>query len=169
VKQGGDDEGDAGAAMLGDIEFNAATFYRYANVDANRLNDTLGSTEATAKAVQAFVQAFITSMPKGKINTFAHATLPELVYVTIRDTQAVNLIGAFERSVKPDFVENATQALVRREQEFEKAYDVAPVKSWVVRIGDDTAAADALVEGTSSLSELVEGVGAAVSTGLAQE
>ena len=97
--------GDQGAAMLGEIEFNAATFYRYANVDANRLNDTLGDPKTTAKAVGTFIRAFVTSMPQGKINSFAQGTLPELVIVNIRDTQAVNLVGAFERPVRPDYVE----------------------------------------------------------------
>ncbi|KAA8832177.1 type I-E CRISPR-associated protein Cas7/Cse4/CasC [Bifidobacterium tissieri] len=162
AKQNSDEEGDAGAAMMGQIEFNAATFYRYANVDANRLNDTLGDANATAKAVAAFVQAFLTSMPQGKINTFAHGTLPELAVVNVRDTQAVNLVGAFERPVEPDYVQNATKALVRREQEFDDVYGITPVKTWVVRIGDDTAAADALAERTS-MREMLDGITTIVS------
>ena len=162
AKQNSDEEGDAGAAMMGQIEFNAATFYRYANVDANRLNDTLGDANATATAVAAFVQAFLTSMPQGKINTFAHGTLPELAVVNVRDTQAVNLVGAFERPVEPDYVQNATKALVRREQEFDDVYGITPVKTWVVRIGDDTAAADALAERTS-MREMLDGITTIVS------
>ncbi|MCI1935830.1 MAG: type I-E CRISPR-associated protein Cas7/Cse4/CasC [Bifidobacteriaceae bacterium] len=168
VKNTAEDETDAGAAMLGDVEFNAATFYRYANVDADRLRDTLGDTQATAEAVKAFVQAFVTSVPQGKINSFAHATLPELVYVTVRDSQAVNLIGAFERPVEPDYVEHATKALVKREQEFERAYDVTPVKAWVVRIGEDTETADALAENVS-LSEALTDLAGVVSSRLDQE
>ena len=122
VKQNNDDESDAGAAMIGQIEFNAATYYRYANVDANRLNDTLGDASVTAKAAAAFVQAFVTSMPKGKINTFAQGTLPDLVVVNIRDTQAVNLVGAFQKPVEPDYVRHATEALVQRERELDDAY-----------------------------------------------
>lgn len=169
IKQDSEEEGDSGAAMLGDVEFNAATFYRYANVDANRLNNTLGDANATAEAIKAFVKAFVVSIPQGKINTFAHATLPELVYVTVRDSQATNLIGAFERPVERNYVQHATEALVRREQELEQAYGIKPVKSWVVRLGSDTQAAEELVEKTSSLTELVDGVGQAVSAGLAQE
>ena len=51
VKQDSDEEGDAGAAMIGDVEFNSATFYRYANVDVDRLLDTLGDANATVQAV----------------------------------------------------------------------------------------------------------------------
>lgn len=157
IKQESDEEGDAGAAMIGQVEFNAATYYRYANVDVNRLNDSLGDTNATAKAVAAFVQAFLTSMPQGKINTFAQGTLPELVVVNVRDTQAVNLVGAFERPVEPDYVQHATEALVRREQEFDDVYGITPVNTWVVRIGDDTVAADELSERVS-MREMLTGV-----------
>ncbi|RSX51079.1 type I-E CRISPR-associated protein Cas7/Cse4/CasC [Bifidobacterium samirii] len=161
VKQDSDDEGDAGAAMMGHIEFNAATYYRYANVDADRLNETLGDSSATAKAVAAFVRAFLTSMPQGKISTFAHGTLPDLVVVNVRDTQAVNLVGAFERPVEPDYVRHATEALVRRQKELDEAYDITPVHTWVVRIGDDTAAAEGpegLVDERSTMRRMLEGL-----------
>jgi CRISPR system Cascade subunit CasC len=170
VKQdNGDEAGDSGAAMLGQIEFNAATFYRYANVDANRLNDTLGDTNATAKAVAAFVKAFVTSMPQGKINTFAQGTLPDVIVVNVRDTQAVNLVGAFERPVTPDYLQHATEAMVKREQEFDDVYGITPVKTWVVRIGQDTEAADALVDAPSSMHEMLEGVEQIVASRLVQE
>lgn len=157
VKQDSEEEGDSGAAMVGQIEFNAATYYRYANVDADRLNDILGDPDATGKAVAAFIQAFLTSMPQGKVHTFAQGTLPDLVVVNVRNTQAVNLVGAFERPVEPDYVQHATEALVRREQDFENAYGVQPVRIWVVRIGDDTAAADDLAKPTS-MRDMIEDV-----------
>lgn len=161
VKQSNDEEGDAGAAMMGQIEFNAATYYRYANVDANRLNDTLGNSNVTAKAVAAFVQAFVTSMPQGKINTFAQGTLPDLVVVNIRDTQAVNLVVAFQKPVEPDYVKHATEALVRRQKEFDEAYEITPVHTWVVRVGDSTEAAEGpsgLVGQRSTMRQMLEGI-----------
>ncbi|NEG89754.1 type I-E CRISPR-associated protein Cas7/Cse4/CasC [Bifidobacterium aerophilum] len=172
VKQGSDDESDAGAAMIGQIEFNAATYYRYANVDANRLNDTLGDAGATAKAVAAFVHAFVTSMPKGKINTFAQGTLPDLVVVNIRDTQAVNLVGAFQKPVEPDYVRHATEALVRREKEFDDAYGIAPVNTWAVRVGDATEAVegpDGLVERRSTLRQMLDGIETVVAQRLSEQ
>jgi len=170
-RNGGEDEaGDVGAAMMGQVEFNAATFYRYANVDANRLQDRLGDVNATAKAVSAFVQAFLTSVPQGKINTFGQNVLPDLIVVNLRDTQAVNMVGAFERPVAPDYVQHATEALVRRQQDLDRAYDIAPVKTWVVRIGDDTVAADALVDGkTTSLRDMVVDIERTIANRLTQE
>ncbi|KAB1662977.1 type I-E CRISPR-associated protein Cas7/Cse4/CasC [Pseudoclavibacter sp. CFCC 13611] len=150
VKQGSDDAADAGAAMIGTVEFNSATLYRYANVDADRLRENLGNIDATAKAVEAFVTAFVTSIPSGKINTFAHDTLPDLVVLSIRDTQPVNLVGAFESPVTgPDRVKDAADRLVTREQQIDEAYDTTPIATWVVRIGEATAAADQLAPATS--------------------
>lgn len=168
VKQESEEEGDAGAAMIGDVEFNSATFYRYANVNVDRLLDTLGDVRATASAVTAFVDAFATSVPNGKINTFAHNTLPELVVVNVRDTQAVNLVGAFERPVAGDIVANATKALVNREQEIDASYGTTPVRTWVVRVGEGTAAADQLAP-RQSLREVLDELRAVLDERLAQE
>lgn len=166
-----DEAGDNGAAMLGQIEFNAATYYRYANVDANRLYETLGDVDATAKAIGAFIQSFVMSMPQGKIHGFAQGTMPELVVIMVRDSQGVNLVGAFERPVTPDFVEHATRKLVDREKGIEKAYGLKPLETWVVRVDDDdTAAASELADGNdTSLLEAVAGVEACVKTRLEQE
>lgn len=59
------------------------TLYRYATVNATELCDTLGK-ENVAETVKKFGQAFIRSMPTGKINTFANRTFPDTVYITLR-------------------------------------------------------------------------------------
>ena len=168
VKQDSDEEGDAGAAMIGDVEFNSATFYRYANVDVDRLLDTLGDADATTQAVTAFVDAFSTTVPNGKINTFAHNTLPDLVVVNLRDTQAVNLVGAFERPIAGEIVANATKALVEREQEIDASYGTTPVRTWVVRVGKGTEAADQLAA-RQPLHDVLTELGDAVAARLVRE
>lgn len=168
VKQDSDEEGDAGAAMIGDVEFNSATFYRYANVDVDRLLDTLGDADATTQTVTAFVDAFSTTVPNGKINTFAHNTLPDLVVVNLRDTQAVNLVGAFERPIAGEIVANATKALVEREQEIDASYGTTPVRTWVVRVGKGTEAADQLAA-RQPLRDVLTELGDAVAARLVRE
>ena len=168
VKQDSDEEGDAGAAMIGDVEFNSATFYRYANVDVDRLLDTLGDANATTQAVTAFVDAFATTVPNGKINTFAHNTLPDLVVVNLRDTQAVSLVGAFERPIAGEIVANATKALVEREQEIDASYGTTPVRTWVVRVGKGTEAADQLAA-RQPLHDVLTELGDAVAARLVRE
>ena len=52
------------------------------------------------ESVKLFVEAFVNSMPTGKINTFANQTLPYQVLVILRKDRPVNLVTAFEEPVK---------------------------------------------------------------------
>lgn len=99
-----DDENveDSGAGMIGTIEFNSSTLYRFATVGVHQLLVNLADdTAAALTALQVFVNAFVTSMPKGYENSFAHRTLPNLVTVVIREDQPINLVSAFEKPVLP--------------------------------------------------------------------
>ena len=88
-------EDNAGAGHIGTVEFNSSTLYRYATVNVGELAQKLQPDELKL-AVKGFAEAFIRSMPSGKQNTFANRTLPDMVYVTFRNEQPVNLVGAFE-------------------------------------------------------------------------
>jgi CRISPR system Cascade subunit CasC len=98
-----DDEnerGDTGAGMIGTVEFNSATLYRFATVGLEQLSQNLdGDLQATVEALRVFLTCFVTAMPTGHQNTFAHRTTPALVTVAIRDDQPVNLVSAFEAPV----------------------------------------------------------------------
>lgn len=159
-------EDNAGAGMIGTVEFNSSTLYRYATVDANALDATLGSSEASAAAVGAFLRAFITSMPTGKQNTFANRTLPEAVLVTIRDRQPVNLAGAFEDAVVANENETrlhrASARLADYAREVDAAYSQRPVASFVLRTGTQTEPLSGL-GGAVTLDELVKAVQTTVS------
>lgn len=89
-----------GAAMLGTIEYNSSTLYRYANINMHELAHNLGTEDAVAGAVK-FIKTFLLSMPSGKQNTFANKTLPSYVMVTLRPDTPVNLVSAFEEPVLP--------------------------------------------------------------------
>ncbi|KGM13637.1 type I-E CRISPR-associated protein Cas7/Cse4/CasC [Cellulomonas bogoriensis] len=139
VKQQSEDE-DAGAGMIGTVEFNSSTLYRYATVDVDRLAESLGDASATTRAVQAFVQAFAESMPTGKQNTFANRTLPDAVLVMVRDTQPVNLVGAFEEPVTAVRGEPrlgvAAARLADRAREVADTFGQVPVAGWAVALGN---------------------------------
>ena len=91
-------EDNAGAGHLGTVGVQLLTLYRYATVNVMELAGQLGAAQA-ADTVRAFGEAFLFSMPTGKQNTFANRTLPDAVYVTLREDQPVNLCGAFEQPV----------------------------------------------------------------------
>ncbi|MCL2121651.1 MAG: type I-E CRISPR-associated protein Cas7/Cse4/CasC [Clostridiales bacterium] len=112
-----EDKSDAGAAMIGTVEYNSSTLYRYATIAVHDLCKQLGSADMAAQAVRMFVNAFARSMPTGKINTFANRTLPDTIYVVLRPDQPFNLVGAFERPVRQSetgYVEPSAAALVKQ-------------------------------------------------------
>ncbi|MEK8144007.1 type I-E CRISPR-associated protein Cas7/Cse4/CasC [Streptomyces sp. M10(2022)] len=83
---------ESGAGMIGTVDFNSSTLYRYAALDVDRLRDNLGmglneekpGTDPVRRAVEAFLEGFVTSLPTGKINTFGNHTLPDAVVVKLR-------------------------------------------------------------------------------------
>ncbi|SDU19461.1 type I-E CRISPR-associated protein Cas7/Cse4/CasC [Geopseudomonas guangdongensis] len=100
-----DDEGgpeETGAGMIGQVEFNSATFYRYAVIDAHKLLGNLqDDRELTLSALEAFTQAVVRAIPSGKQNTFAAHNLPAFVGVCLRHAGPLNLANAFEKPVAP--------------------------------------------------------------------
>lgn len=130
-------EDNAGAGHLGTVEYNSATLYRYATVNVMELERHLGAKKA-AEVVRSFGEAFIRSMPTGKQNTFANRTLPDAVYVTIREDQPVNLCGAFERAVRKSlegYAEPSKSALQAYAQQLYQSFAETPAKSFTVGTG----------------------------------
>lgn len=156
VKANTEGETDAGAGMIGNVDFNTATWYRVANIDVDRLNDAIHDRQSVAHAVAEFVRAFITSVPQAKVHAFAQAPLPDAVYVTIRDTHAVNLDGAFRKPVTPDYVEHGVEAMADRELLLENAYGVKPVNAWTIQGDDQAAAISRLAEPTTMTNMLAQ-------------
>jgi len=100
-----DDKGDEdgpGAGMIGQVEFNSATFYRYAVVDAAKFVENLqNDKELALTGIGAFVQAMARAIPTGKQNTFAAHNPRSFVGVVLRHTSPFNLANAFEKPVWP--------------------------------------------------------------------
>jgi len=98
-----DDKGDpdeTGAGMIGQVEFNSATFYRYAVLDAHKLVSNLqGDRELALTGIAAFTQAMARAIPSGKQNTFAAHNPPRFVGVVLRSSSPFNLANAFEKPI----------------------------------------------------------------------
>ncbi len=91
---------NAGAGMLGTIEFNSSTLYRYANVAIHELLEQLGDKESLVNSLSLFIEAFTKSLPAGKVTSFANQTLPQALVVTLRNDRPISLVSAFEKPVK---------------------------------------------------------------------
>jgi CRISPR system Cascade subunit CasC len=162
-----DDEEDAGAGMIGTVEFNSSTLYRYATVDVDRLAENLGDAKATRRAVEAFVRSFVLSMPTGKQNTFANGTLPDAVLITLRETRAVNLVGAYEDAIEgPARIGTAIERLAAHAREVQDAYADAPVAAWTFGPGERLAPLAELAR-RGDIESSVAAVGDAVAARLA--
>jgi CRISPR system Cascade subunit CasC len=165
-----DEDEDAGAGMIGTVEFNSSTLYRYATVDVDRLQDNLGDAEATRRAVEAFVRAFVLSMPTGKQNTFANRTLPDAVFVVVRETQPVNLVGAFEDPIRDGEAGGRIPAAIARlagyATELNEAFTETPVAAWTFGPGERLAPLAGIAE-RGTADSTVEALGATVAARLA--
>ncbi|MEV8406659.1 type I-E CRISPR-associated protein Cas7/Cse4/CasC [Streptomyces niveus] len=171
---------ETGAGMIGTVDFNSATLYRYAAVDVDQLQRNLGpglredqSVSAPARhAVAAFLEAFITSLPTGKINTFGNHTLPAAVIVKLRTRRPISFVAAFERPVRQGenggFLRESCDRLATYVPGLEEAYGLTGPEghtdggqSWVLRVGAETEALAAL--GTEvTLPAMVKAVADAV-------
>ena len=90
-----------GAAMIDTIEYNSSTLYRYGNVALHEFYHQMKENkEETKKAIILFVEAFLKSLPSGKINSFANQTIPSSVVVSLRKDRPVSLVSAFETPIK---------------------------------------------------------------------
>lgn len=111
-------EEDAGADMIGDVEFNSACYYKYFSVDVEGLVDNLtgagpyrrqgipeadvaSARELAGRVVEALVKALVLVTPTGKQNSFAAHQLPSAVLVEVRPTRTpVSYANAFVEPVR---------------------------------------------------------------------
>jgi CRISPR system Cascade subunit CasC len=159
-------EEDAGAAMLGTVEFNSSTLYRYATVNVAELYRSLGDLNAAKKGTEAFVKSFVFSIPTGKQNSFAHRTLPDLVYVVLRKDQSVSLVGAFETPLQGSGsggrVVKAAATLASYANDITNTYGNNAYSSWVLGIGDNVVAPFETIASKVTIDSLTTLVGDAV-------
>ena len=132
------EEEDAGAGMMGTVEFSSATMYRYATVNLDMLVENLGDGDAALRALEVFIKGFCLSMPTGKQNTFANRTLPEAVVVSVRDDQPVSLVGAFEKPIRANeadgYLARSVGALAEHARAIEDNYGLRPLAGFVVAL-----------------------------------
>lgn len=148
----------SGAGMLGTVEYNSATLYRYANIAVHELNYQLGNNkEICIEALKLFVEAFVKSLPSGNINSYANQTIPNALIVSVRSDRPVNLVNAFESPIQADggYV---SHSISRLKDEFNKInrFVNSPIAAFTLGDIEDIG------EEKESLSELLMSLSAAV-------
>ncbi len=151
-------EDNAGAGMLGTVEYNSSTLYRYANIALHDFYRQLTDKEETINATKLFVKSFVESMPTGKINTFANQTLPQAVVVSLRSDRPLNMVSAFEEPIKSDngYVNKSIEKLFSEYTKYDKILD-KPIFTAYLILGDTEV--NEIGKAEASLNGLLEDLG----------
>lgn len=130
-----EDAEEIGAGMIGTTQMMSSTLYRFATINVEGLATNLENVDMANKVAVLFIRAFIESMPTGKQNSFANNTLPELVYVAVRNTRSVSLVNAFEDPVEREDSTRrraAAEVLAREAHDIEEVYGMKPLAAYVL-------------------------------------
>ena len=151
-------EDNAGAGMLGSVEYNSSTLYRYSNIALHDFYRQLADKEETINATKLFVKSFVESMPTGKINTFANQTLPQAVVVSLRSDRPLNMVSAFEEPIKSDngYVDKSIEKLFSEYTKYDKILD-KPIFTAYLILGDTEV--NEIGKSEASLNDLLEDLG----------
>jgi CRISPR system Cascade subunit CasC len=131
-------EEDAGADMIGDVEFNSACYYKYFSVDVDGLlanltgvrpfrrevpaEELAQARDLAAKAIGAMLEAAVRVTPTGKQNTFAAHQLPALVMVEARPKRTpVSYANAFVEPARQDSRRDLIRASLEKLKEHVEA------------------------------------------------
>lgn len=153
---------NAGADMLGTVEFGSATFYRYIAVDLAKLRENLGKDdELLLRSLRALLYATVFAAPTGKQNTFAAHNLPSLIATVVRqDASPRNLANAFEVPVKASdkgYVNGSLDKLNSEWKRQEKIFGQGGRGRYVVNTEEDQNL-EALGEKQGSVEALINAV-----------
>ncbi len=113
-----EEEEDAGADMIGDVEYNSACYYKYFSLDVQGIVDNLTgksfmkrspdeaeirrAQELAARTVGAFLRSAIFASPSGKQNSFAAHQMPALALIEARPVcTPVSYANAFVEPARP--------------------------------------------------------------------
>jgi CRISPR system Cascade subunit CasC len=110
-----DISGESGAGMIGTVEFNSNTYYKYFCVHWEKLVENLGGdAEIALDAVTALIEAAALTHPSGKQNSFAAHNPPDFVLVEVSPRNIpLSYANAFVRPAAPTPQETLVEASAR--------------------------------------------------------
>ena len=123
-----EDSEDAGAGMIGTLEFNSACYYRFTALNLGMLEDEkhLGglSGDDRSAVVDAFIRATLLAVPGARKNSMNAHTVPSYVLGVAKENgQPIQLVNAFENPIVQNgrgIVESSnrkTYRVTRRDEE----------------------------------------------------
>ena len=132
-------DGEPGADMIGDVEFNSCTYYKYLNVHWDGLLENLGGSEQVAVArqvVAALLRAAAMAQPTGKQNTFAAFCLPDFILVEVSDKNVpVSYANAFMKPARAygskTLMDVSVEQLDQHVRRLSKAYSLKAKRAYL--------------------------------------
>ncbi len=128
---------EPGADMIGDVEFNSCTYYKYLNVHWENLVEHLGDDKEVAlRAVLALLEAAALSHPTGKQNSFGAFNPPDFVLVEVSERNLpVSYANAFLVPVRGNsdgsLLANSVDALDSYVEKLSKVYNLTPERAHI--------------------------------------
>ena len=95
---------ELGAAMIGDVDFNASCYYVYVSIDTDALAENLKYADNAEKIVRQAIPALLRAMaftdPSGKQNSFAGHVMPSVFMVECKEKKIpTSMVNAFVEPV----------------------------------------------------------------------
>ena len=123
---------DAGAGMIGTLEFASAVYYRYVAINLGLLADqdhlARLSVEERRKVVNSFIRAALMAVPGARKNSMNAHTRPGSVLGTFKSAgQPVQLVNAFETPVRPrsGLLDASAEAMKAHHAQLKETWDLA--------------------------------------------
>ncbi len=125
---------ESGAGMTSTLEFNSATYYRFAALNLDMLTDQahLGclNKEERQAVVKTFIKSVIMAMPGARKNTMNGNTLPGYVLGVVREKgHPIQLVNAFEQPVRRSAKGYFEASVELLKQEYKNLTDIWGIKA----------------------------------------
>lgn len=125
---------ESGAGMTSTLEFNSATYYRFAALNLDMLADTdhLGAMtkEERQSVVRTFVEATIKAIPGARKNTMNGNTMPVYVFGVVRGKgHPIQLVNAFESPIRsaPGYAAKSVELLKTEYKKLKETWGIEAV------------------------------------------
>jgi len=136
---------DAGAAMLGVLEFSSAVYYRYAGINLDLLFDQSNGhlkkcdIDQRMAIVKAFIHSTLLSIPTARKNSMNGDNPPAYVLGICKEVgQPVQLINAFEKPVRAPF----DGGFIERSVALLNEHYISLKKTWNIQTVDEVSIPD---------------------------
>ncbi len=118
---------ESGAGMTSTLEFNSATYYRFAALNLDMLADSEHlksmTKEERQSVVRTFVEATLKAVPGARKNSMNGNTFPVYVLGVVREKgHPIQLVNAFENPIRPS-LGYATKSVELLKEEYSKLAD----------------------------------------------